>query len=174
MTLTMASKARHRSASQGEFPEGPIEFRKSPCAAAIRRVFRWPAIPGQSHHGRRRGLAHYADPELASERVTWSRAGCGGRYTNKIRTRSSLARSSKSVRFAVMIVAPCRRAEKAINASFWNSCRLRRSHLRLAHDESCTHPSKNRIVENAFPMIYIDTRVVDGERHVRLRRSCRA
>ena len=118
MTLTMASKARHRSASQGEFPEGPIEFRKSPCAAAIRRVFRWPAIPGQSHHGRRRGLAHYADPELASERVTWSRAGCGGRYTNKIRTRSSLARSSKSVRFAVITMPAGRKSYQRIVLEF--------------------------------------------------------
>src|SRR5439155_14871985 len=38
-----------------------------PEQAAIRRVFRWPAISGQPRHGRRRGLSHHAHLPLASE-----------------------------------------------------------------------------------------------------------
>src|SRR3989442_8056561 len=40
--------------------------------SAIRRVFRWPAIPGQSRRGRRRGLAHNADLELETQTLASS------------------------------------------------------------------------------------------------------
>jgi len=37
---------------------------QSKSANAIRRVSGWSSFPGQSRRGRKRGLAHHADPEL--------------------------------------------------------------------------------------------------------------